>query len=150
MIDKLLGRDTIEENIEEPVEKPVETPVVKKESGKSGPSLSIKGLWSGSAGDVNPKPSIEIGPGNDKIFYMIESSGKGFGEQRHITTVLINNELIVYENGTIKEGDPTDTGVIPVAGKYRVPGNEFKVQINLTDWDNNELFKSPEFTVIVT
>lgn len=151
MIDKLLGRDNTEEKpIDELVEEPAEQPVTKKSSGKSGLTLNIRGIWSGRAGDVDPKPEIEIGTGNNKLYYMIESSGKGFGAQHHITTVTINGNLAVHENGDIKEGDPTDTGVIPVAQKHLVPGNVLKVQINLADWDGKELYKSPEFTVIVT
>ena len=151
MIDKILGRDNTEEKpIAEPVEEPAEKPVTKKEFVKSGLSLNIKGIWSGSAGDVSPKPEIEIGAGNTKLYYMIESSGKGFSVQNHITTVLINGKVVVHENGNIKEGDPTDTGVIPVAQKYLVPGTSLKIQINLADWDGKELYKSPEFTALVT
>lgn len=150
MIDKLLGRDNTEEKpIDEPVEEPAEQPVTKKSSGKSGLTLNIKGIWSGRAGDPDPKPSIEIGTGNSKLYYMIESSGK-FGVQHHITTVLINGKLVVHENGDIKEGDPTDTGVIPVPQKFLVPGTELKIQINLADWDGKEMYKSPEFTALVT
>ncbi len=152
MIDKILGRDNTEEKpTEEQAVEPAEKPVTEKKHTKSGGvSLSIKGIWSGRAGEVNPQPSIEIGPGNSKLYYMIESSGKGFNTQHHITTVLINGRVVVHENGDIKEGDPTDTGVIPVPQKFLVPGNELKIQINLADWDGKELFKSPEFTALVT
>lgn len=147
MIDKLLGRDTIEEQIEEPVEKPAEMPV--SQSQKSGLSINIRGLWIGAARDYDPKPEITIRDNTDKIFYMIESSGSGFGEQRHITKVSLNGKMIVHENGTIKEKDPTDTGVIKVPSSIKEPGKSGKIVITLESWDGTVLYVSPEFLVNV-
>lgn len=149
MIDKLLGRDNTEELTEELVEEPAEQPVSKKESGKSGLTVAIEGLWAGRAGDVNPKKELELEGAVPKLFYMIRSSGKGFGEQRHYTTVSINGSTVVVENGTIKEGDPTDTGVIPLPIKFQKPG-VLKVTIALRTWEGVDFYKSPEFTVTIT
>ena len=102
MIDKLLGRDTIEESTEEPVEKPAEMPVSKPKKVSAGLTIEIRGLWSGKAGDYDPKPEITVPDNTDKLFYRIESSGSGFGEQRHITQVFLDGRMVVNENGTIK------------------------------------------------
>lgn len=147
MIDKLFGRDNTEQEPVEPVEEPAEVIVEPVVNPTAGLSLAIKGLWSGAAHELNPKAEIEVKAGEDKLFYMIESSGKGFGEQRHMTSVLMNGRLVVSENGTIKEGDSTDTGVIPVPGNLSVPGQVVKVIIQLRTWEGQDLYQSPAFTV---
>ena len=147
MIDKLLGRDTIEEITDDVQEKPAEyqAPVLSS----SGLTIKIIGLWAGMAGDYNPKTTITVPVDVDNIFYRIESSGSGFGEQRHITKVFLNDHMIMHENGTIKEGDPIDTGVIPVPSTIKESGMVGKIIINLESWDGKILYVSPEFLVNV-
>lgn len=147
MIDKLFGRDSIEEQVEEPVEEPAEemfSPIAS-----SVPNMEIKGIWAGKAGDYDPKPEITISDQVAKIFYRIESSGRGFGEFRHTTKVYVNGRLVRNENGTIKEGDPTDTGVISVPSFLKEPGMVGKIVINIKSWDGNTAYVSPEFRLNV-
>lgn len=147
MIDKIFGRDSIEEQVEEPVEKPAEMQVPK--SQESGLTLNIRGLWTGAARDYDPKSEITIAENTEKVFYRIESSGSGFGKQRHITKVFVNGKMILKENGTIKEGDPTDTGVIAFPSRFRSPGAKNVVVINIESWEKEVLYVSPEFLVNV-
>ena len=149
MIDKLFGRDNIEQEVDEPVEEPAESMTPVPQSQQSGLIISIRGLWSGAAGDYDPKPEITIPENTDNIFYRIESSGQGFGEQRHITKVHANGRMIVMENGTIKEGDPSDTSVIPIPSVLREPGMKLNIIIDIESWDGKVLYVSPEFLVNV-
>lgn len=147
MIDKLFGRDNTEELTEEPVEEPAEMSVPQKK--KSGLSITIKGLWTDAARDYDPKTEITVPENVGNIFYRIESTGSGFGEQRHLTKVYANGRMIVLENGTIKEGDSTDTSVIDLPSTFKEPGAKVTITIVIESWDGKVLYVSPEFLVNV-
>lgn len=148
MIDKLFGRDNTEELTEEPVEEPAEMPVPPQKK-QPGLSITIRGLWTGKAGDYDPKTEIIVPENVGKIFYRIESSGSGFGEQRHITKIYANGRIIYRERGTIKEGDPTDTGVIELPSTFKEPGLSLVITITIESVDGKVLYVSPEFLVNV-
>lgn len=124
--------EQIKEQAVPPVPAPETQPApVKSVKSTGGLNINIKGLWIGRAGVVAPEPSITASVTDEKLFYMIESSGSGYGVINHETKVFINEDMTTIETGQIKEGDSTDTGVILVPSRFRTPGATINVVIEI-------------------
>lgn len=146
----MVEEQVTQEVTEQPVEQTPETPAVK------GIKLAIKGIWTGDAKYDSSKVQQELTVPSKtaKLFYMIESSGKGYGVVTHNTVIMVNGNIAMQENGNIKEGDSTDTGVITLGNKFRQPGTTAKIVIDIRQTNPAggavPLYTSPEFTVNYT
>lgn len=140
---------TDEPEVSTPVERPNTT-------GTGGLAITINGIWAGKAGEPNPKTEITIPITTEKLFYRIESSGKGYGVVNNVVRVYINSKMVAICHGQIKEGDNTDTEFFAIPSKFRIAGETAEVQISVfvyaaQESQRIEMFKNESpFTVKFT
>lgn len=109
--------------------------------------FEIKGLWTGRAGDPDPKPVVKS-EGKPRFFYKTESD----------VTQTIKSVVYVYADGVkilaefqdFKPGDGIDTGFFDVPES--LASGVKKILIEIYEWTTDPakktfLYKSPEFQI---